>query len=332
MELGSMELGFAYHHSKLPKHARQDFEEMLENNCNSVLISASENDLTYWYPNMVEIVEVAKDVGLKVWFSTWALGGIFGGESPSVFLHDHHKNRQITAESRETVPAACINSTEFRDYFFGLVRKIVKNMKIDGVFIDEPHYYWVFDPSEFTCVCDQCRMKYEAVMGSEMPFEFTHDVRRFRENNMHEFLVETCETIKKTRESVEVCVCIIPADLGPLGTPDWNRIAGIPEVDMFSTDPYYHIFGLDRKWAIETAQKTIEAASKHGKQSQLWLQMFRLPKGEEQAIASLIPEYASLGVDSIFGWSYLANKGTSISSDNPDLLWNLVLREFRKLV
>jgi hypothetical protein len=45
----------------------------------------------------------------------------------------------------------------------------------------------------------------------------------------------------------------------------------------------------------------------------------------------LIPEYASLGVDSIFGWSYLANKGTSISSDDPDLLWKLVTDEFKKL-
>jgi hypothetical protein len=331
MELISMELGFAWHHSKLPKHARQDFEDMLANNCSSVLIAASENDLTYWYPNMVEIVEVAKDVGLKVWLNTWALGGVFGGEPPSMFLHEHHKHRQITAESQETVPAACINTTEFQNYFFGIVRKVVKDMKIDGVFIDEPHYYLVFDPSEFTCICDECRTKYETTMGSEMPLEYTEDVKKFREKNMYDFLIETCQTIKNTRASAEVCVCIIPADLGPLGTPEWDLIAGIPEVDIFSTDPYYHVFGLEREWAIEAARKTIETAKTHGKQSQLWLQMFRLPKGEETAVASLIPEYASLGVDSIFGWCYLANKGTSIASDDPDKLWNLVLEEYRNL-
>lgn len=326
-----MELGFAWHHSKLPKHARQDFEDMSENNCNSVLIAASENDLDYWYPNMVEIVEEAKDVGLKVWLNFWALGGVFGGEPPSVFLHGHHRHRQITAESKETVPAACINTKEFRDYFFNVVRKSVKNMKIDGVFIDEPHYFWVFDPSEFTCVCDECRIKYETTMGSEMPFEYTEDVQKFREKNMYDFLVETCQTIKSTRASAEVCVCIIPADLGPLGTPEWDLIAGIPEVDMFSTDPYYHIFGLEHEWAIESARKTIQTAHAHGKQSQLWLQMFRLPEGEEAAVASLIPEYASLGVDSIFGWCYLANKGTTIASDDSSLLWKLVTDEYKKL-
>jgi hypothetical protein len=261
----------------------------------------------------------------------WAFGGVFGGEPPSVFLHDHHTHRQITAESRETVPAACINSIEFQDHFFGLVRKIVKNMQIDGVFIDEPHYYWVFDPSEFTCICEDCRKKYEEMMGSQMPFEFTEDVKKFREDNMHAFLVDTCKTIKGTRRSVEICVCIIPANLGSMGTPDWDRIAGIPEVDMFSTDPYYHVFGLDHEWAIETAQKTIETANRFGKQSQLWLQMFKLPKGEEKAVASLVHEYASLSVDSIFGWCYLANKGTNISSDDPDLLWKLVIEEYKKL-
>jgi hypothetical protein len=326
-----LELGFAYHHSKLPKHARQDFEDMVADNCNSVVIAASENDLAYWYPNMIEIVEEAKDVGLKVWLNFWAFGGVFGGEPPSMFLHSHHKHRQVTAESRETVPAACINSKEFRDYFFHLVRKIVKGTKIDGVFIDEPHYYWVFDPAEFTCICEECREKYETVMGSEMPLEYTEDVKKFRENNMHEFLVDTCKTIKSIGKNVEVCVCIIPADLGPLGTPEWDRIAGIPEVDMFSTDPYYNVFGLEREWAIEAARKTIETAQAYRKKSQLWLQMFSLPKGEEAAVASLIPEYVNLGVDSIFGWCYLANKGTNISSDDPDLLWNLVLDEFRKL-
>jgi hypothetical protein len=164
-----------------------------------------------------------------------------------------------------------------------------------------------------------------------MPFEYTEDVQKFREKNMYNFLVETCQTIKNTRASTEVCVCIIPAELGLLGTPEWDLIAGIPEVDMFSTDPYYHIFGLDYQWAIEAARKTIQTAHMHDKQSQLWLQMFRLPEGEEAAVASLIPEYASLGVDSIFGWCYLANKGTTIASDNSDLLWNLVTDEYKKL-
>ncbi len=326
-----MELGFSWHHSKQPKHARADFEDMLSCHCNSVLIAASENDLDYWYPNMLAIIDEAKDVGLRVWLNFWAFGGVFGGEPPSLFLHNHPDHRQISAMSREKMPAACINRKEFREWFRGQVNRIVRESKIDGVFIDEPHYAWTFSAEDFTCVCDVCQEKYEALHGRAMPMDYTDEIRRFREDNMHQFLVETCKTVKEGDSSTDVCVCIIPADFEFLGITDWDKIASIKHVDMFSTDPYYHLFGLEREWAIEAAKRTIETAKKHKKKSQLWLQMFRLSDGDEEDVASLVPEYVEMGVDSIFGWSYLANKGTSISSDRPEVLWDLVTEEYRRI-
>lgn len=326
-----VELGFAWHHSKQPKHARADFEDMVSNNCNAVLVAASEDDIEYWYPNLAEIIEQAKEAGLYVWFNFWAFGGVFGGEPPSMFLHENHIKRQITAESREAVPAACFNRSEFRDYFYERVRRIVKETKIDGVFLDEPHYYPMFSESEFTCVCDVCRAKYEREMGSPMPAEYDESISAFREQSMYEFIVDTCKTIKETRGSVDACVCIIPATLGSLGTPDWNRIAAIKDVDVFSSDPYFSAFGESRAWALEMAKKTVATARRHRKRSQLWIQMFRVPRGQERVVASLIPEYVRLGADSVFGWSYLANKGTTIASDDPDLLWSVVSEEYRKI-
>jgi hypothetical protein len=326
-----VELGFAWHHSKQPKHARADFEDMLARNCNSVLIAASEDDIEYWYPNLVEIIEEAKNVGLRVWLNFWAFGGVFGGEPPSMFLHQNHSNRQITAESKMSVPAACINRKEFRDYFLTRVREVVSQTKTDGVFIDEPHFYPVFDMSEFTCTCDVCQTKYQEQVGAPMPTEYDKSVRAFREQSMHDFLVDICKTVKQARKGAETCVCVIPETMESMGTPDWDRIASIREVDMFSTDPYFSVFGEERPWALEVAKRTIDTARKYRKRSQLWLQMFRLPSGQEKAVASLVPEYAKLGVDSIFGWCYLANKGTTIASDEPELLWDLVTQEYKKL-
>jgi hypothetical protein len=304
---------------------------MLSNNCNSVLIALSENDYEYWYPNMLEIIDEAKDVGLRTWLNFWAYAGIFGGEPPSFFLHRNHGLRQIAASSKEKMPAACINQPELRKWFSDQVTKIVSDSKVDGVFIDEPHYAWTFSTEEFTCVCDVCQAKFRETFDISMPMDYNEDVRRFREDNMYQFLVETCQTVKAANGATDVCVCIIPAEFEFLGTPDWDKIASIKEVDMFSTDPYYHVFGLEHEWAIDAAKRTIETARKHKKRSQLWLQMFKLCAGDEAAVASLVPEYVSMGVDSLFGWSYLANKGTSISSDNPDLLWDLVTKEYRRI-
>lgn len=326
-----MELGFSWHHSKQPRHARADFQDMIDNNCNAVLIAASEDDLNYWYPNLIEIIEIAKDLGLKTIVNFWAFGGVFGGEPPSSFLHQNHLLRQITAASKESVPAACFNRSDFKEYLFGNMTQLIGDASPDGVFLDEPHYFPLFDESEFTCVCDECQSKYEAKYAMKMPMEYTETIKKFREDSMHEFLVECCRTVKSVRPETEITVCIIPLDLVGFGTPDWEQIASISEVDVFSTDPYYHVFGRDRKWALDAATRTIEVAKKYKKKSQLWIQMFKVSKGEEQEIASLVSEYASFGVDSLFGWSYLANQGTTISCDSPELLWHLVCEEYRKI-
>ena len=326
-----MELGFAWHHAKTPKYARADFEDMIDLNCNAVLIAASENDLDYWYPNMVEIIEEAKSVGLKVWLNYWAFGGVFGGEPPSVFLHNNHNYRQKTAESQEFVPAACINAPEFRQHFHSVIDRTLSDMKIDGVFFDEPHYYLAFDISEFTCTCDYCKSKFKNDYNTEMPLVYNDVIDEFRKSSMLQFLTECCSKVKNINSSIETCVCVIPKAFETLGTPNWESILAIPEIDMFSTDPYYHIFGMDREWAIKTAARTFDLAKKYGKKSQLWVQLFRIPNGEEESVSTLIPVYRDLGVDSIFGWSYLANKGTSISSDNPDVLWKLVTDEYRRI-
>ncbi len=326
-----MELGFAWHHSKQPRHARLDFEDMVHNNCNAILIAASENDLEYWYPNLMDIIAEAKDIGLKVYFNFWALGGVFGGEPPSIFLHQNYKFRQITASSKECVPAACINRPEFVDYLSQRVKRIVQETRVDSIFIDEPHYYPLFDKSEFTCVCDTCQQKFREMMNKKMPMEYNEDIQYFREKCMLEFLEDMCNTVKSAKSSTEVVICTIPTKLLGLGTPDWSKIASLRSLDVFSTDPYYHVFGKDRQWALDAAQRTVDTAKQYGKKSQLWLQMFRLPAGAEKDVSSLIPIYRDLGVDSIFGWSYLANKGTTISSDNPDQLWKLVTDEYKKI-
>ncbi|MFW9919297.1 MAG: hypothetical protein ACFFED_06845 [Candidatus Thorarchaeota archaeon] len=326
-----MELGFAWHHSKQPKHARSDFEDMLKNNCNAVVIAASEDDLNYWYPNLIEIIETAKDVGLKAIVNFWAFGGVFGGEPPSMFLHQNHRYRQITAESMESVPGACINRVEFREYLFENIRNLVHDASPDGVFLDEPHYFPLFDESEYTCTCEVCQSKYSEIYGTSMPKEYSTPVKEFRKDSMHDFLLDCCRTIKDARPQTEITVCIIPLDLVGFGTPDWERIASIPQVDVFSTDPYYHVFGRDRKWALEAATRTVKVAKEFNKKSQLWIQMFKVSKGEEEEIASLVPAFVALDVDSIFAWSYLANQGTTIACENPELIWDLVTKEFKKI-
>ncbi|TXT54399.1 MAG: hypothetical protein BAJATHORv1_70099 [Candidatus Thorarchaeota archaeon] len=143
---------------------------------------------------------------------------MFGDETYSQFLHHNHHYRQITAESREAVPAACINSSEFHSYFFEVVERTVADSKIDGVFLDEPHYYPLLAESEFTCVCEECQVEYERLYSEPMSFDYSKRIEKFREESMLRFLNDTCRAIKSASTSTEVAVCVLPIE-GPTFVP-----------------------------------------------------------------------------------------------------------------
>ncbi|MHA1431950.1 MAG: hypothetical protein ACTSRV_16410, partial [Candidatus Freyarchaeota archaeon] len=74
------ELGVSYYGFHYPDRAEEDFREIIEYNCDAVLLAVSEYDYQVWYPNVVRIAGIAKDMGLTVYVNLWAFGKVFGGE------------------------------------------------------------------------------------------------------------------------------------------------------------------------------------------------------------------------------------------------------------
>ncbi|MHA1579197.1 MAG: hypothetical protein ACTSUQ_06180 [Candidatus Freyarchaeota archaeon] len=105
------ELGVSYYGFHYPDRAEEDFREIIEYNCDAVLLAVSEYDYQVWYPNVVRIAGIAKDMGLTVYVNLWAFGKVFGGEPPSVFLQDHVDNRQVLSkEPPLPLVGACFNN------------------------------------------------------------------------------------------------------------------------------------------------------------------------------------------------------------------------------
>ena len=129
----------SYYGISYPEHAEKDFKEMVQHNCNAVILALSEFDIDFWFPNIVRVAKVAKELGLKVYLDTWGIGKWFGGEPPSVFLTNNPVNRQVSAVTNELLPAVCFNTKAFRDYFYGLCEKLAHEVEADGFFWDEPH-------------------------------------------------------------------------------------------------------------------------------------------------------------------------------------------------
>ena len=130
----------SYYGMNYVEHAKQDFREMREHGCDTVILALTEFDLDFWFPNINAIVRTAHEEGLRVLADTWGIGKYFGGENVSLFLQNNIHSRQVSAFTDEPLNAACFNTNAFRDYFMRLCTRLARETEVDGFFWDEPHY------------------------------------------------------------------------------------------------------------------------------------------------------------------------------------------------
>jgi hypothetical protein len=342
-----VERGVAYYGCIREERVKEELEEMKRGGLNALLIAISEFDLDFYHEGLREVVKIAKDLGFWVDVDLWGWGKVFGGEPPSLFLQNHPDCHQLAlgVEGSVPLPAACIQS-EFRSYFLEGLDKILDTMEIDGIFLDEPHYSVVKSSefgfenlplptknSEFAfgCSCDRCRSLYLTRTGREMSHKeyLSEEMLQFREEELLLFLKEACEKVKEKRKRVTVCLVPAEGEKGKaMGIHHWDKVATLP-IDMLSTDPYWIHFAKERnEFVTQWTQKILNLAAQFQKRAQIWVQLYRVPRGREEEIAKGIELISSLEVegkkvDSIFGWPYLAGKGTTLSSDNPDVVWKV---------
>ena len=210
------ETGVSYYGLSYPEHARKDFEEMIAHNCNAVILALTEFDIDFWFPNIIEITKVAKELGMKVYLDTWGIGKWFGGEPPSLFLTNNPGNRQVSALTGEALPNACFNTPAFRDYFYRICEKLAREVPADGFFWDEPHYALPKGIASITggvaddwaCRCPICQKKFEQQYGYPMPKLLTPEVVQFRENEALETLRVASEKIKAIRPDAKITCCV----------------------------------------------------------------------------------------------------------------------------
>jgi hypothetical protein len=152
-------------------------------------------------------------------------------------------------------------------------------------------------------------------------------VVEFRENSMLEFLSDVVDVIKAAGKKVAICMLPFEGDRRRMvGAPDWDKISAL-DADVLATDPYWITFREDMKsFVTRHVSKVIKACLKTGKKTQVWIQLFNVPEGREPELVKGIELVKKLrlegkGVDSIFGWPFLAGKNSVLASDNPDLVW-----------
>jgi hypothetical protein len=242
----------------------------------------------------------------------------------------------VTATTKTALAAACIQDPAFTDYLLEWVRRVAREIPVDGFFIDEPHYSFIVPDGSWTCRCQLCQTRFKEEYGVELPEVMTEEVREFREKQLLAFTGSILGTIKTVDSAKQTAVVLSPFEEGPIAAQagtlrDWDRLATLPTLDVFGTDPYCHLVGLPLSWAEEIARRTISIANEHHKRSQLWVQLFSLTSGSEQGVATLVERYADFGVDEILAWTYHAAEGTTIACARPSEAWRTFSRIVRRI-
>lgn len=327
------ETGVSYYGLTYPEHAEKDFKEMISHNCNAVILALSEFDIDFWFPNIIKITKVAKDLGLKVYLDTWGIGKWFGGEPPSVFLNNNPGNRQVSAFTNEQLPAACFNTKAFKDYFYGICEKLATEVEADGFFWDEPHYALPKSYASITggagddwsCRCTVCQEKFKELYGYDMPKIMTKEVIAYRENSALEILVHASEMIKKIRPNSRI-VCCVHATINTYyvkenrGYDDWGKVAKVDAFDVFSTTILN--YSLPRSYFRSITKRTVDVAKKYDKGSQRWIMGYYNEPENLEEIKEIAHLYNDMGVESLFAWTYRGGHGTVLAAPHALEMWD----------
>jgi len=359
-----MQTGVSYFSSRTLRHVRTDLHDIVEHGCTYVVHCFTETDLAYYRETMRNIVQATHDAGLEVWLDPWGVAGVFSGETFTRFPLDHPETWQVLSDGRRA-PAACPNHPETRSFLRGWIDASA-GTGADVLFWDEPHFYvgiWHGDLSgAWACRCEICHGLFRDRNGFEMPDEFTPEVRAFREASLLNLLTELCRHGRE--KGLRNALCLLPTDLDAhgfgqpadrlrralerrlleapggaieamlhVGVGDFDSAAAIPDLDIFGCDPYWHFFGTDAEAFMRAYGEAAKTASqKYGRDLQLWVQAFSVPQGREEELRMGLRVAADLGATHVAAWSYEATASMSkISCPRPDLVWQIIGEEFRRL-
>lgn len=327
------ELGVAYYGNLFPDRAREDLKEIRDHGCNSIVFAISEYNFEIWRDNVYKICQIAKNLELKVYINLWAWGGVFGGEAPSFFLHRNVNHRQMLSKTGKKAPAACFNSPVFQRYLLKGLGAFAKKEFVDGFFWDEPHYYYSSAKSEeFYCRCEYCQTLFKKKIKKSMPLEKSEEIERFKEGTIIEFIKKISRKVKEIDPNKKNIVCLIPPPL-ETGIKDWDFFCSSVKdvIDVFSSDPYWLLYKESLDYVEKYTKKTVDLAKKYNLESQLWCLAFLVPRRKEAELKQAIEIFDTYNVDSIFSWCYRGAEGMSMSSRNPQKVWQIIGETYNNL-
>jgi hypothetical protein len=194
----------------------------------------------------------------------------------------------------------------------------------DRIFCDEPHWvhpeHFGLSTERWGCRCEHCAERF----GGELPMELAPEVLAFRERCMVDFVGDFVAHV--ARQGAKPTVCLLPLTGGVHGIDDWSRVAALPGLHTFGTDPYWKAFGEDAAAMVgEYARRVVALAREHGVQPQLWIQGFRLEPEDAGDIRTAVRVAREAGIEDLWTWAFEAcGHMSALGGSDPAAVWDVL--------
>lgn len=287
-----LKTGISYILTRDVSQAKQDLAEIAAC-CDFVVHTFSETDLYYHRQNMQEIMKLSRGCGLTTYLDPWGVGGVFGGETFSLFVAENPD--ACLKKKGKPLPIADISHKKFKKFMKEWLA-IALAMKPDVIFWDEPH---------------QTGLKYNQEETSKII----------------EFLGEMTELVRQ--QGIKNAICVYPQD-DARSAEIWEQILTLKTIDIFGTDPYWLLWNKKLEFVEDFAKKVYNRCREQHKEAQLWIQAFKIPAGKEPEITQAVDIAARAGIANIAAWSYdCGSLVDQLNSANPALVWQTVKQAFQ---
>lgn len=320
-----MKLATSYFGSRILRHVQSDLIRLRELGFSRIVHTFSENDLYYYPGTMRDIVRASQDEGFDVLIDPWGVAGIFGGEAFSRWIVEQPSLAQI-GESGRPLGGACLNNPALIIQMTEWLDAAVAT-GAGWVFWDEPHWSpggSPRNPDNEHCVCKFCREKAGAKGITD----------GFRAQSLIDFLGAMVNLA--TQRDIRSSICVMPQGMAGQPGLDWQKIAALPGLSEFGTDPYWQAFNIRElgsrdRFIDENSLAARQVSTDNRIESMLWTQAFRVKAGDEDDQIDGTKRMLSHKPDTLAIWGFEACAFMStLACGNADRLWRGLIDLYRE--
>lgn len=322
--MDKLHLGAAYHGNRMPHHAYVDLLDMATSGMDTVVHMLSHTDWERHKEVMADIIAMSKQVGLEPWVDNWGLGGPPGDKSH--FLAYYPDSHMMMSDGTMDPVHACVNSPDFRKFTREWIDAVYD---IGGrvIFWDEPHMpsKMVDGKRVYGCACKRCRKIFAEKYGCDMPAEDDERTASFGAESIADYFREVTEY--SHNKGMRNCVCVMLGTYG-MSLETVDRICELPYMDNIGSDPYWVAPKKENpelspyQFVYDGVRENLRVANLYKKDHNLWIQLYRNPRGSEDDVILATEAAYDAGARTILAWGYYGSESNTYRAENATVAWS----------